>query len=127
MSRAKVAREITRKAEALGKPDHKIVLTMGTALVFDKMLELGPRGITTRDLPGWDLRHYLRVMRRKGIGIDRKWEKHEGGQHGRWSLRAGHTSREIPYPEKTKPAAAATARASNSLSQTSKKEDLNDA
>lgn len=104
MGRAKVAREITRKAETFGKPDHKTILTKGTAIVFDKMQKLGSRGITTRDLPGWDLRHYIRVMRNKGIGIDREWEAHDGGQHGRWKLRAGHTSRDIPYPEKQKTA-----------------------
>ena len=74
---------------------------------------------------GYDLRHHLRVLRNLGIGIDREWEKHEGGQHGRWKLRAGHSYHVIERPNKTKPSAAPTVKASNLISNKQFSEVLN--
>lgn len=115
MSRRKIAYEVHRKSETPGKPDHKTIITQKTTLIYDKLVAAGRRGITTRDMPGYDLRHFLRVMRNSGIGIDREWESNaDGGQHGRWRLRKGHTHRQVPYPEKTKASTAATVKLSNS-------------
>lgn len=113
MSRRKTACEVTRKSETAGMPDHSTVLTMGTSIVYRKLAEVGRSGITTRDFPGWDVRHYIRVMKESGIGFDFTWEKNElGGQHKRWWLKDGHSHIEIPYPKKTKPTTGATVLAS---------------
>ncbi len=104
MSRRKVAISVHRKSETPGMPDFTTTLTMGTALVFRRLVEVGSAGITTKDFPGWDVRHYLRVMRNKGIGIHDKWETNALGRHKRWWLRNGHSFREVPYPVKKKPA-----------------------
>ena len=114
--RRKIACEVTRKSEMAGMPDHKVIITQKAALVYESLAKAGDRGITCRDWHGYDLRHFLRVLRNKGIGIDREWEKNSpdfGGQHGRWKLRHGHSHRDIPYPEKKKAAATGIARPSN--------------
>ena len=103
MGRAAATILVTRKSETDGKPDLNIPVGNTPSLVFLSLVKAGSKGITCRDWHGYDLRHHLRVLRNKGIGIDREWEKHEGGQHGRWKLRPGHSHKEITYPKKQKP------------------------
>ena len=103
MSRAAATIQVTRKSEVDGKPDFIIGIANTPARVYLSLVKAGRKGITCRDWQGFDLRHHLRVLRNKGIGIEREWEKHEGGQHGRWRLRPGHSHREITYPQKQKP------------------------
>jgi len=114
MSRRVSPIAVTRKSEIEGLSDLNIEVKNTPARVFLSLVKAGHRGITCRDWHGYDLRHHLRVLRNLGIGIDREWEKHEGGQHGRWRLRAGHSYQEIEVPKKAKPSAAATVKASNS-------------
>ena len=118
MERRKIAYEVTRLSETPGYPALTATVTQKAALVYKSLVDAGSRGITCRDWNGYDLRHFLRALRNKGIGIDREWEKNGpefGGQHGRWKLRHGHSHKEIPYPKKTKPTTAATVLASNSI------------
>jgi len=110
---------VTRKSETQGLPDLTVEVKNTPSKVFLSLVKAGRQGITCRDWHGYDLRHHLRVLRNLGIGIDRQWEKHEGGQHGRWSLRDGHSYREI-IQEKKKPAHAK--RASNPNSQQARSE-----
>jgi len=113
VSRARQAAIVTRKSEVAGVPDHEVKIMNTPFRVFLSLVKAGSTGITCRDWHGYDLRHHLRVLRNAGIGIDRSWEKHEGGQHGRWRLRDGHTHRIIDDPKKRKP--AGSERASNSI------------
>ena len=107
MSRRKIAIEVHRKSETLGKPDLLTTVTQKAALVYQILEKAGSRGITCRDWHGYDLRHFIRVLRNKGIGIDREWEKNSpefGGQHGRWRLRKGHSHEVVSYSKMKKPA-----------------------
>lgn len=113
MSRTRMAAIVTRQSEVVGLPDVNIEIANTPARVYLSLAKAGSKGITCRDWHGYDLRHHLRVLRNKGVGIDRSWEKHEGGQHGRWKLRDGHTHRIIDDFKKRKPATAATVQASN--------------
>ena len=125
MGQRNIAIRVTRESETPGQPSMHTTLTMGTALVFKKLMLVGKAGITTRDFPGWDVRHYLRQMRNVGIGFHDKREPNEfGGSHKRWWLRDGHSYVEIPYPKRTKPAEASTDLVSNS---NSKADRLNEA
>lgn len=113
LTRARTACEVTRKAETAGKPDHKAIITCGEVWVFNRMVQYGKRGVTTRDFLGADLRHYIRNLKRKGIGIDFEWETDSFGRHKRWRLRDGHTSRNVPYPHKAKAPAVAPVKPSS--------------
>lgn len=111
--RCNLALKVNRESETSGKPNNAIILKAGVALVYQGFEKRGKRGFTTRDWPGYDLRHYIREMKNRGIGIDHAWEKNGlGGQHKRWWLRDGHSSEEIAYPKKKKASAAATAKLS---------------
>ena len=112
---------VTRKSETQGRSDLNVEVKNTPARVFLSLVEAGSRGITCRDWHGYDLRHHLRVLRNLGIGIDREWEKHEGGQHGRWKLSDGHTYQEVTEPEKQKPAGS-NQRALNPISQQARSE-----
>ena len=112
MSRHASHLAVTRKSETQGHPDLHVEVKNTPSRVFLSLVRAGSRGITCRDWHGYDLRHHLRVLRNLGIGIDREWEKHEGGQHGRWKLRDGHSYREIIEAEKKKAAATVIARPS---------------
>ena len=103
---------VTRKSETQGRSDLNVEVKNTPARVFLSLVEAGSRGITCRDWHGYDLRHHLRVLRNLGIGIDREWEKHEGGQHGRWKLREGHSFQEMEASKKKKAAATVIARPS---------------
>ena len=112
--RCNLALEVIRESETIGKPSNTVVLKAGVALIYRGFEKQGKRGFTTKDWPGYDLRHYIREMRNAGVGIDHRWEKNDlGGQHKRWWLREGHSSQEIPYPKRKKPSTAATVMASN--------------
>ena len=97
---------VTRKSEVAGVPDLQVKIANTPFGVFLSLVKAGSKGITCRDWQGYDLRHHLRVLRNAGIGIDRTWEKHEGGQHGRWRLQDGHTHIIIDDPQKRKPASS---------------------
>ena len=126
MSPRKSLIAVTRKSEIDGLPDLNIEVANTPRRVLLSLFKAGSRGITCRDWHGYDLRHHLRVLRNLGIGIDREWEKHEGGQHGRWKLRDGHSYQEIECPKKPKPSTAATVKASSSISNKVVSEVLND-
>lgn len=112
-----MAYEVTRANEGESAFALKAIITAKTTTIYDGFLKAGRHGVTTRDWPGYDLRHYIRVMRNKGIAITDEWEGHEDGQHKRWFLADGHSHREIAHPKKTKPATAATVQASDSITQ----------
>lgn len=125
MGRAAATLQVNRKSGIEGYPDLTVKVSNTPARVYLSLVKAGSEGITCRDWHGYDLRHHLRVLRNKGIGIDREWEKHEGGQHGRWRLKPGHSHKEILIP-KEKPAMVATKRALNSKSNGQVSEVLND-
>ena len=127
MSRAKIAGEVTRKSETAGMPDHSAVLICGEYLVFKKMATFGARGVTTRDFAGWDLRHYIRNLKKKGVAISEQWEADELSRHKRWRLKSGHAHKEIPYPKKTKSPTVAPVTTSNSNPLRQNKGGSNDA
>lgn len=124
--RCNLALKVNRKSETPGRPGLSITLKAGVALVFKGFAERGKAGFTTRDWPGYDLRHYIREMKNSGIGIDSRWEKNAlGGQHKRWWLRDGHSYEEIPYPEKTRASRRRPLKLSNSNANGEECEDLN--
>ena len=125
MSRSRQVAIVTRESEVAGVPDLKINVANTPFRVYLSLEKAGPKGITCRDWHGYDLRHHLRVLRNKGVGIDRTWEKHEGGQHGRWRLRAGHSHRIIDDPKMTKAAGDQTIRLSSSNANSKNAEILN--
>jgi len=113
MPRARLAGIVTRESEVSGKPSHSVELRCGEVWVFKKMLAAGLNGVTCRDFIGADLRHYIRNLKGKGVGIDFKWEADAFSRHKRWWLKSGHSFKEIPYSKKSKPSTAATVKASN--------------
>lgn len=128
MSRRKLAGIVTRQSEVEGKPSHSVELRCGEVWAFNKLRRAGVHGVTCRDFNGADWRHYARNLRKKGIGLRVAWESDSFGRHKRWWLKSGHSFQEIPYvSKKKKPAAAATERASNSItSKLTGKEVLNE-
>lgn len=113
MPRARLAGIVTRQSEVQRKPSHSVELRCGEVWVFQKMLTAGRKGVTCRDFLGADLRHYIRNLKHKGIGIDFKWEQDAFSHHKRWWLKEGHSFQEIPYVPKKKKPAAGSERASN--------------
>lgn len=113
MGRAKIAGEVIRKSEVAEMPDHRTVLTCGEVWVYRTMAAKGKLGVTCADFNGADLRHYIRNLKNKVIGIDEEWEADAFSRHKRWRLKDGHSFREIPYPKKKKLASAQTGPALN--------------
>ena len=125
--RCDLALKVERASSVIGKPSHTTILKAGVALVYQGFEERGRAGYTTKDWPGYDLRHYIREMKNRGIEIDCRWEKNGfGGQHKRWWLKDGHSSLKIPYPKK-KTARRRSERLSNPASQDGNLGGLSDA
>ena len=113
MSRARQAAIVTRKSEVAGKPSHSTELRCGEVYIFKLIQSKGSRGITCGDFRG-DLRHYIRNLKHKGIGLKEAWEKDAFGQHKRWWLKEGHSIVDIPYtPKRKKTAGDEPERSSN--------------
>ena len=102
MSRQKLAGIVTRQSEVEGKPSHSTELRCGEVYIFKLIQSYGSRGITCGDFRG-DLRHYIRNLKQKGVGLREAWENDAFGRHKRWWLKPGHSFREIPYVPKKKP------------------------
>ena len=119
MSRARETGIITCPHDSMGNPRPPVTTTIGETWIARGMKAKGTSGVTTRDFLGADLRHYIRALKNKGVGIRDEWEKDAFGRHKRWFLKDGHEIEIIP--EKQKPAGG-NLRASNSnYSSNSKK------
>ena len=115
MSRARIAAIVTRASEVAGKPSHSTELRCGEVYIFKLIQSKGSRGITCGDFRG-DLRHYIRNLKHKGIGLNEAWEKDAFGHHKRWWLKEGHSIVDIPYtPKRKKTAGDEPERSSNSI------------
>ena len=113
---------ITCPPDSLGNPRPDISTTSGETWVASKMMFKGSIGVTCRDFNGADLRHYIRALKNKGVGIHDEWETDAFGKHKRWFIKPGYSLRRIP--KKTKPTPQAKVRVSNS---NSKADGLNEA
>ena len=102
---------LTCPQESLGNPRPPIKTTLGETWIIKGMKSKGGAGVTTRDFLGADLRHYIRTLKNKGVGIRDEWETDAFGRHKRWFLKEGHSLEVIP--KKRKPATAVTMQASN--------------
>ena len=111
MSRVMDTGIVTLPDDSLGQPRGTVKTTPGETWVLTGMIAKGSNGVTTRDFLGADLRHYIRALKHKGVGIRDEWESDSFGKHKRWFLKEGHTLERVP--EKRKPATAATVQASN--------------
>ena len=111
MSRARETGIITCPHDSMGNPRPAVKTTFGETWVIKGMKAKSHAGVTTRDFLGADLRHYIRALKHKGIGIRDEWETDAFGRHKRWFLKDGHEIEIIP--EKQKPAGS-NLRASNS-------------
>jgi hypothetical protein len=61
------------------------------AWMLHLLMEWGEKGVTTIEVPGARLSHYVLKLRRKGLDIDTLDERHSGpfaGSHGRYVLRS---------------------------------------
>ena len=88
------------------------------------MMDKGTIGVTTRDFLGADLRHYIRNLKHKGIGIREAWETDAFGRHKRWWLKDGHSIELVS--KKRKPTTGATVLASNPHASNSEIGELSD-
>ena len=102
MSRARETGIITCPHDAMGNPRPPVTTTRGETWVIKGMKAKSLTGVTTRDFLGADLRHYIRALKHKGIGIRDEWETDAFGRHKRWFLNEGHEIEIVP--EKQKPA-----------------------
>ena len=102
---------LTCPNDSLGNPGPSITTTPGETWIVKGMKSKGRAGVTTRDFLGADLRHYIRALKNKGVGIRDEWETDSFGRHKRWFLKEGHSLEVIT--KKRKPATAATVQASN--------------
>lgn len=72
--------------------EREIALSGRQAWAIDKLIEAGPAGLTTADLPpGLRWSEYIRKLRRAGVSVDMTEERHGGafkGTHGRYRLSA---------------------------------------
>ena len=102
---------LTCPHDSLGNPRPPVTTTPGETWIVKGMKSKGRAGVTTRDFLGANLRHYIRALKNKGVGIRDEWESDGFGRHKRWFLKEGHSLEVIP--KKTKPATAATVQASN--------------
>jgi hypothetical protein len=61
------------------------------AWMLDLLKTRGDKGVTTIEVPGARMSHYVMKLRRKGLDIDTVDERHSGpfaGSHGRYLLRS---------------------------------------
>ena len=62
------------------------------AWMLRKLISVGPRGLTTAELPpGMRISHFVFLLRREGFEIEMLREPHGGGypgSHGRYTLRS---------------------------------------
>ena len=100
MSRARETGIITCPHDLMGNPRPPVTTTFGETWVIKGMKAKGLTGVTTRDFLGADLRHYIRALKHKGIGIRDEWETDAFGRHKRWFLNDGHKIEIIPEIEK---------------------------
>ncbi|WP_211260912.1 winged helix domain-containing protein [Wenxinia marina] len=66
-----------------------IVVTGRVAWMMERLVEVGPVGVTTFDHPGVRLSHYVMCLRQEGVDIETRREPHGGafpGRHGRYRL-----------------------------------------
>jgi len=110
MSRRQLAGIVTRQSDVAGVLALSVSITCGEVWVFSTMLAKGKRGVTCRDFNGADLRHYIRNLKNKGVGIDHRWKKDAFSRHKRWWLKDGHSFEDT---SKKKPATGRMSRVSN--------------
>jgi len=102
MSRLQETGIVTCPLDSIGNPRPPVSTTPGETWIVKGMESKGKVGVTTRDFLGADLRHYIRALKNKGVGIRDEWETDAFGRHKRWWLKEGHTLQVIP--KKRKPA-----------------------
>ena len=100
MSRARETGIITCPHDSMGNPRPPVTTTIGETWIAKGMKAKGATGVTTRDFLGADLRHYIRALKNKGVGIRDEWETDAFGRHKRWFLNDGHKIEIIPEIEK---------------------------
>ncbi|WP_249688510.1 hypothetical protein [Microvirga sp. 3-52] len=64
------------------------------AWMLDLLKTRGDKGVTTIEVPGARMSHYVMKLRRKGLDIETADERHSGpfaGSHGRYVLRPSIT------------------------------------
>lgn len=104
---------LTCPNDSLGNPRPPVTTTPGETWIVKGMKSKGRAGVTTRDFLGADLRHYIRALKNKGVGIRDEWETDSFGRHKRWFLKEGHSLEVIP--KKTKAAGGKAKRLSNPI------------
>ena len=127
MRGAQITGIVTRQSEIENMPDLTVKTTRGEIWIVTTMKAKGSIGVTTRDFLGADLRHYIRSLKNKGIGIEDEWETDTFGKHKRWKLKSGHHIELVPIPPKKKTPTAATEGLSDSNSNRTVSEVLNEA
>ena len=100
MNRARETGIITCPHDSMGNPRPPVITTIGETWIAKGMNAKGDIGVTTRDFLGADLRHYIRALKNKGVGIRDEWETDAFGRHKRWFLKDGHEIEIIPEIEK---------------------------
>lgn len=100
MSRAMETGIVICPNDSLGNPRPPVTTTCGETWVLSGMIAKGRTGVTTRDFLGADLRHFIRELKRRGIGIRDEWETDAFGRHKRWWLKEGHRLKRIPKKKK---------------------------
>lgn len=101
------------KIEVVVDDGRKSMLTNQAANFIRELKQVGSKGITKADYPGLHVGDIVMRIRRK-LGDDIILCEMEpntgpwGGEHGRYRLNAKISIKEVPYPEKKKPASVQT-------------------
>lgn len=119
MSRATDTGIITCPHDSKGNPRPPITTTPGETWVMSGMKEKGYRGVTTRDFLGADLRHYIRALKHKGVGIRDEWESDAFGRHKRWFLKEGYSIQIVSEKKKPSGNRASDSNGSHGISEAS--------
>jgi len=115
-------------------PDNDKVITLTRKVAFfgRALIRAGKTGLTRLDYPGFHIAHFVQMLREAGLTIHTEMEANSaswGGKHGRYRLMDNATFIKVPIPKKPKKKTptAATKGLSDSITNGTVSEVLNEA